>query len=146
MSDGDVVFVLRCRHGHEFRFLEWAAEGRKGAPCPECSVPLHVDRVEARATVVSTCGACDGSGIDPLRVQRHTEQHRSTAGTHDEEAPCAACGGSGEALLVTASGRVLVDADIERLAAEAERGYDVEHLKGRMSRARERRGPTGLGR
>lgn len=34
----------------------------------------------------------------------------------------------------TASGRVLTDADIQKLADEAERGYDVEQLKARPRR------------
>lgn len=34
----------------------------------------------------------------------------------------------------TKSGRVLTDADIEALADEAERGYDVSHLKARQDK------------
>jgi len=36
--------------------------------------------------------------------------------------------------LVTKTGKVLTDADIEALADEAEAGYDVEHLKGKPNR------------
>jgi hypothetical protein len=36
--------------------------------------------------------------------------------------------------LVTKSGKVLTDADIEALADEAERGYDVSHLVGKPDR------------
>jgi len=42
----------------------------------------------------------------------------------------------------TKSGRVLTDAEIQKLADEAERGYDVEHLRDRpretVERVRER--------
>lgn len=34
----------------------------------------------------------------------------------------------------TPSGKILTDADIERLADEAEAGYDVSHLIGKPSR------------
>lgn len=36
--------------------------------------------------------------------------------------------------LITKSGKVLTDEDIERLADEAERGYDIENLKERKPR------------
>lgn len=35
---------------------------------------------------------------------------------------------------VTKTGKVLTEADIEALADEAERGYDVEHLRGKADR------------
>lgn len=47
--------------------------------------------------------------------------------------------------LRTKSGKVLTDADINRLADEAEQGYDVEGLKERPSRPG-RIGPTGTNR
>lgn len=56
-----------------------------------------------------------------------------------EEDPCDICGGthvglcpddpSEKEIFVTKTGRVLTDEEIEELADEAERGYDLSHLE-----------------
>jgi hypothetical protein len=42
-----------------------------------------------------------------------------------------------EGPFITKTGKVLTDADIEALADEAERGYDVSRLKGKPNRREE---------
>jgi hypothetical protein len=47
---------------------------------------------------VGTCLVCGGTGVDESAATRGTDRQRSTSGGRDEEPPCPACGGSGEAV------------------------------------------------
>lgn len=86
--------------------------------------------------LVATCAICE----KPLEEGQPVQMGLDGEGVH------IACSDADyeedEKPLRTKTGRVLTDADIQALADEAERGYDVEHLKGKPSihlEARERR-------
>lgn len=75
------------------------------------------------------CPRCKGTGLEP---HPKTQSRRGTGiWGHDESEPCTECNGSGEEPVLTKSGRILTDADIQALVDEAEQGYDVDKILSR---------------